>query len=162
MTAAVLLARAEFDAQVAERVERGECGCGCGKPLPVRRSSRTKFVSKTHGQRAYRRRLEVSCTAAGLPCRLSLRIVHAPDATRDGNGVPESAGNRAQTGRLKPSGMQVPYVKALDVLAEQLAGVRVPKTRAAARLLIEPALRAALPARQRERLTAGETTRKAA
>lgn len=138
----VIEAVAQIDQEVAERVERGVCGCGCGKQLPVRRNARKLFVDKTHGQRAYRQRVHAACEAAGLPCRVSLQQVRASNGTRDGNGDRHSARNTVQT-RSKPSGLQVSFWKAVDVLAAALqhrAGYSETRARRWAVQLLAPAL----------------------
>lgn len=143
-----------IDDQVAELVDRGQCGCGCGAKLSASRRRGTMFVSKAHYERVRRRKIEAGCKAAGQPCRLNLQLVLASTPTQNVHAGRSSAAS-ASDRPSHPSGLQVPFRKAIAVLAVELAGVRVPRTPAAAQRVIEDALTKALPARQRQQLDAG-------
>lgn len=118
----------------------GLCGCGCGASL-VGRSARAKYVDRNHAQAAYRQRVKREMERVGLPALPSLRAAGVSRPTIDHNGDAENVQKRAV--RRKPSGAQVSYFKAIDVLSRELD--------------IDPAeircaLRLALPATQRARL----------
>jgi len=150
-----------LERDVAERVEAGKCGCGCDADLPVDRKAGTMFISKAHHQRVYRRRMEAACKAVGQPCRVNLQLVLASNGSqtvhrgrKTGPAVPH-----------KPSGMQVAYYKAVDLLIKELgdyvakgAGV----DHAEASRIIRDAVTKALPERQRKRLQDAAELREAA
>lgn len=144
----------QLEREVAERVEQGKCGCGCGQTLPASRRRGSMYVDKSHGQRVYRQRLDHACLAVGQPCRLNLQLVLTSGSTSTGHGDRKNGASVAER-PSKPSGLQVPYRKAVGILVDELAGVRVPRNPAAARRVIEDALSKALPARQRARLHVG-------
>jgi hypothetical protein len=75
-----------------------------------------------------------------------LRVARSTSPTRDHNG--DAQNDRAAAQRAKPSGVQAPYFKLTGFLSEALAHSPVDRD-----IALECA-RAALPARQRERLEA--------
>lgn len=154
---------ARLDQLVAARVEGGECGCGCGGSIPVPREgrrARQKFV-RDHRQRIYRKRVQRAAEAAGVPARVSLGVLQAPDTTRDRSGYAPAPANTAETRHPPPSrsrrersggprGATLPWRRAVTVLAEhfQAAGYDAGDAqREAVRILA-----AALSDKQRERL----------
>lgn len=119
------------------------CACGCGQPLTGRRAN-VKYVKRSHGQRAYRQRVERAATASGLPARLSLTTVQTPSGTTNRNGD----GRRAVSGR---SGRQISYRKAVNEMARVLVAYKVDPY--VAGLVAESTMTYCLPERQRGRAT---------
>lgn len=112
----------------------GYCGCGCGDAVLDGRT----YLSATHRQRAYRRRVREEMVRVGLPASPSLRAARVSRPTGSRNGDAQTARNGSQRRR---SGLQVSYFKAVEVLTAEVG---------ASRLQIELALEQALPARQRQ------------
>ena len=103
------------------------------------------YLDNAHCQRAYRKRVKDEANAVGLVVAPSLAAVRAARSTRGGNGEAQTGANAARRTR---SGLQLSYWKTRAALIERLGhlpgGAR----------LIDEALEAALPARQRDRLEA--------
>ena len=123
------------------------CACGCGDPLDGR-SARALYVSRTHAQRAYRRRLIEDLRAAGLPTSVSRAQL--------GSSVPVTGGNGgAQTPRRSRSGAQVSYRKAVEVVAQALSKYSYLGGPMDGFIMdAENVLREALPEKQRARIRA--------
>lgn len=123
------------------------CECGCGASLDGRRRT-TRYVNRTHGQRAYRKRVEREMRDRGLEPRVSLRVARSTNPTPKGNGDAKKQAGVRQASRKRASGMQVSYAKVYGELHARLwhfpDGER----------LIKEALRAALSDKQRARLDA--------
>lgn len=111
------------------------CACGCGQPLVGRRRG-ALYVSKTHGQRAYRRRLAAELEAAGLPAALSLQTARATSTTTNGNGDRRRGRQRAGSRRLTPGQVRYGHAKLLAALEDDYATLGVDDPAARARELL--------------------------
>jgi hypothetical protein len=145
---------AGLDALVAERNERGQCGCGCGGGIPDPKKGkprRIKFLPD-HRQRMYRRRVEAVARERGLEPRLSLRSLQGPTGTKDRSGYVQNGDSVCEAGKKprKQSGRQVPYGKAVAVAVEMLVAAGHPRGEKT-RVLAEQWMRDALPEKQRSR-----------
>lgn len=121
------------------------CACGCGEPLLGRRRG-TIYINRTHGQRAYRRRVQAAMTARGLPASLSLRTANTTNPPDSRNGDRRTSRQARQPRRLTPGQVRLSYPKALDVLTAALRHLNVPEPERRARRELD----AALTDRQRE------------
>lgn len=142
---------AQIDELVAQRVARGECGCGCKGSIPTPPPDgepRQKYVSGSHRQRVYRKRLNARARAVGVEPRLSLHRLpgYVPTGARHGDA--QIAGNRRQARRpSRPRPGVSVYLPSVDV-AERLLEVLVDVDDPAVDEL-EARLRAAVERRRR-------------
>jgi hypothetical protein len=78
--------RDEYGDVIGTRPSYRVCACGCGASIE-HRNAKTKYIDRSHSQRAYRRKVKAAAKAAGLPSNLSLETVQAssPMGVRSGD-----------------------------------------------------------------------------
>lgn len=127
----------------APRPSDGEpprCDCGCGTIIDRRKGRR--YRDRSHGQRAYRRRLKARLQAAGLPASLSMKAADAaiPPPRRNG----DATARRTAPQRRRTPDRRVSLDAAVAAIAEWLADEPHPLVgldpRAVAREILDPAL----------------------
>jgi hypothetical protein len=123
------------------------CACGCGEPLLGRRRG-TIYINRTHGQRAYRRRVQAAMTARGLPASLSLRTANTTNPPESRNGDRRASREARQPRRLTPGQVRLSYPRALDMLVAEFKRVNMNDPERRARQVLDPLL----TDRQREAL----------
>lgn len=130
------------------------CECGCGASLDGRRRT-ARYVNRTHGQRAYRKRVEKEMRDRGLEPRVSLRVARSTNPTPKGNGDGPKVASARQASRKRASGMQVSWAKAVETMTRYLideAGWKGHERMVRAE--VSAALQPALSDKQRARLDA--------